>query len=177
MNEIVHKKNRENLHFLFCGDGPHLNEFRQLTESLDISEYVSLPGRQNEINGILEGCDFAIHPSLGEVGYSLSILEYMWAELPVVVPDNPSVCGATVNGKTGLVYREFDIDSACNSILTLIDNTRLIHTMGRQAKQSVRRDYSLIETNKALANAMRFIYPLASREATHLKNGRKKGRQ
>lgn len=159
VSELVHTHKRTDLHFLFCGDGPHLDEFRQLALDLDVDDYVSLPGRLTEIENITNSCDFAIHPSSGEVGYSLSILEYMLAGLPVIVPDNPSVSGATIDGKTGLVYTRDDIASACSSILELLNNPQKCQAMGIAATDTVASSYSLENTHRELESILLSIYP------------------
>ncbi len=160
MAELIHQRKCKNLHFLFCGDGPNLKEFQQQAHSLNISEYVTLAGRQNEVDKILNASDFAIHPSQGEVGYSLSILEYMRAALPVIVSNNPSVCSATEHKITGLIYTANDIYSGCEQILTVLNDADLRSKMGTSAQQRFQKKYSLQKTHESLHEVMQSIYPL-----------------
>ncbi len=157
--ECVAKLTREGrrLHFLFCGDGPDLEAFREETRSLGIEPYVTFAGRRNDIPQLLPQCDFAIHPSHGEVGYSLSILEYMQAGLPVVVPDNPSVCGATRHGETGMIYHENDINSICETISWLLQHPSDAKAMGQRASAIVLNEYNLKHTHTSLLNAFELI--------------------
>lgn len=148
------------MHFLFIGDGPDLQHFRDHAESHDASEYCTFAGRRQDVAAILPGCDFAIHPSLGEVGYSLSILEYMQAGLPVIVPDNPSVCAATEHETTGLVYQEGDAAAAVAAIERLLDDKALRATMGEMAARAVTEKFCLERARVALLNAFREIDPL-----------------
>lgn len=136
-------------HFLFVGDGPHLNDFKQLACELGIMEDCTFPGRRNDVPEILDACDFAIHPSEGEVGYSLSILEYMRAGLPVIVPDDPSVCGATEHKVNGMIYKKGDLEAATETISALLSDNRLIRRLGENAKMTAKK-YSLENTHKAL---------------------------
>jgi glycosyltransferase involved in cell wall biosynthesis len=145
------------LHFLFCGDGPDLEAFRNEASSLGIASFVTFAGRRNDIPQVLPQCDFAIHPSLGEVGYSLSILEYMQAGLPVIVPDNPSVCGATQNGKTGMIYREHDAESLTEGIIRLMQNPADTKAMGEAARIKVKTEYNLKNTHTSLLRAFKAI--------------------
>lgn len=156
---LAHLKSRGHTvpHFLFCGDGPDLRHFQQQAEQLGVHRHVTFAGRRNDVPALLESCDIAIHPSQGEVGYSLSILEYMRAGLPVLVPDNPSVCGATRHGETGLIYERDNVDAACQALVQLLEQPDMCQRMGQQARQEVAQHYSLASTHTALLDAFRHI--------------------
>jgi glycosyltransferase involved in cell wall biosynthesis len=147
----------QKLHFLFCGDGPDLGIFREEARSLGVEPYVTFAGRRNDIPQLLPQCDFAIHPSRGEVGYSLSILEYMQAGLPVVVPDNPSVCGATRHGETGMIYHEDDLDSLSEAVAWLIRHPTDAQAMGQRASAAVVNEYNLKHTHASLLRAFELV--------------------
>ncbi|HEU4654396.1 MAG TPA: glycosyltransferase family 4 protein [Steroidobacteraceae bacterium] len=156
--QVVHQE-RVDLHLLLCGDGPHIGEFQQLAASLGVQTRVTFAGKQNGIPGILKSCHIAFHPSQGEVGYSLSILEYMRAGLPVIVPDNPSVCGATRDRIDGLVYPEGNSGAACAAIVQLATNVDMRTKLGTAGAQSVEDRYRLTDTHGALLNALASVYP------------------
>lgn len=155
--QMLTDERRRSIHFLFCGDGPDLAYLVQLAHDLGVAGHVTFAGRRNDIPALLPGCDIAIHPSQGEVGYSLSILEYMRAGLPVLVPDNPSVCCATEHGVTGMVYPDGDIGTACALLTQLLEDPVLGRTMGQQAKMAVRHRYSLTLAHSALLTAFREV--------------------
>lgn len=146
-------------HYLFCGDGPDLETFKKLAAELQIYGFVSMPGYQENIPGLLAAADFAFHPSCGEVGYSISILEYMQAGLPVVVPDNPSVCGATRDRIDGLVYERENLVAAVSALRELINDENLRLSMGRAAMQAVTEDYSLAQGHSQLLDGINRYYP------------------
>jgi glycosyltransferase involved in cell wall biosynthesis len=114
---------------------------------------VTFAGRRDDIREILGACSVAIHPSNGEVGYSLSILEYMEAGLPTLVPSNPSVCEATRHEYTGLVYKNGDLESALESLLRLLADEQLRLQLGSQGKADVRNRYDLGNAQKELLHA------------------------
>ena len=147
-----HSAGNNDLQFLFFGDGPDLKHFEKRAKELGCSEFCSFPGRRPDIPSLLEGADIAIHPSQGEVGYSLSILEYMRAGLPVLVPDNPSVCGATMHNKTGIVYPQDDIGTATSELCRLSSNQELRRSLGDAARLSVKK-FRLGDTHQALLQA------------------------
>ena len=160
-------------HFVFVGDGPHLQMFKDNSRDLGLEEHVAFVGKRNDIPALLLGADIAVHPSKGEVGYSLSILEYMRAGLPVVVPDNPSVCGAIEHEVTGLVYPEGDHWGAIHSIQRLLHDSGLAKRLGKQAKDSVRK-YTLQNTHAALLNAFLWIdrHNMLVMKGSHVNNPR-----
>lgn len=150
----IQEHQQAQLHYLFCGDGPDLEAFRQEAEALGIKDHVSLPGRLNNIAEVLAAADCAFHPSSGEVGYSMSILEYMQAGLPVVVPDNPSVCGATRHEIDGLHYIERDEASAARALLQLVSDAARRSRYGSEARQRVNSEFSLAHGHQQLLAGM-----------------------
>lgn len=149
-HRLVHGDGREDVYIIFCGDGPHLQEFRSLARQLDVVDHFIFAGRRSDVSRIAQSCHIGTQVSFGEVGYSLSILEFMSAGLPVVVPDNESVCGAVRHGETGLVFREGDVESACDAYRALLDDDDVRREMGEAACRCVREEYRLDETNRQL---------------------------
>jgi glycosyltransferase involved in cell wall biosynthesis len=159
MRALIHERKRTDVHFLYCGDGPHLESFVELARRLGVEKFVTFPGRQ-EVVKVLPSCHIAFHPSEGEVGYSLSILEYMEFGLPVVVPDNPSVCGATRDGCCGLHYRDRNVESAVVALERLLNDENLRVELGRHGREIVRSEFSLDSTHNALLEAFSQIDPM-----------------
>lgn len=154
MAQIVHQLGRRDVHFLYCGDGPHLADFHERATALRIVDFVTFAGRQRAVMPILRGCDVAIHASSAEVGYSLSILECMQAGLALVVSDDDSVAGATEDGVTGLVFRSGVAESAATAIVRLLENPELAARLGKAASARVRHRFHLTETHAQLLDAM-----------------------
>ena len=155
--QLVHQHSLTGFHYIYCGDGPDLEYLKNMAQKLAISSHVTFMGRVNNIDRILSECNIAFHPSRGEVGYSLSILEYMRAGLPLVVSDNPSVCEATRNNGTGLIYQEDSLQDACEKIMLLLANSRLRQSLGTEGKNAVAQEYSLTQTHAALARVLHKI--------------------
>jgi glycosyltransferase involved in cell wall biosynthesis len=153
--KLVVAKYGNRVHYLYCGDGPHLEEFKTLKRTLGIQAHVTFAGRVEDVAAVLQHCDIAFHPSQGEVGYSLSILEYMQAELPLVVSNNPSVCGATHDGQTGYLYEENQVEAAADALIRLLSNEVLRKQMGKRARKEVEQVYSLQNAHAQLDEAMR----------------------
>jgi glycosyltransferase involved in cell wall biosynthesis len=142
------------VHYLFCGDGPDLHLFRDLAHRYELGDRVTFAGKRDDVRSLLKGCSIALHPSKGEVGYSLSILEYMEAALPVIVPDNPSVCEAAVDGETGFIYREGDIADAVRTVRRLLSDPDLRNYLGAAGVERQRQEYKLQASHKKLIAIM-----------------------
>lgn len=140
------------IHFLFIGDGPDLSHFKTSAAKLGVADNCTFAGHRNDVSTLLEGADIAIHPSRGEVGYSLSILEYMRAGLPLVVPNNPSVCEATKDGVTGIVYPDGNVQAAADALCKLANDDSLRKRMEKEASLASHR-YNLEETHRSLLKA------------------------
>ena len=106
-SELIQQSPECNVTFLLVGDGPAMSDLKQQIRNLKLENIVRLAGYRNDVRDILCMSDIAMHAALGE-GFSLSIIEYMSAGLPVLVPDIASVSQAITHNKTGLIYKKDD---------------------------------------------------------------------
>lgn len=141
-------------HYLFMGDGPDRGAFVQLADQLGLGQLVSFPGKVEGAARYLKGCSVAFHPSKGEVGYSLSILEYMQAGLPTLVPDNPSVCEATKDGVTGGIYPQHEVAAAAAKLAEYLNNSDMSVEHGKAAQLAIEQHYSLTHSHSALVSVV-----------------------
>lgn len=98
------------LRLAIVGDGPLLQDLRQLIESLGMSSRAWLPGSLSNISEVMRAMDVFVLPSLNE-GISNTILEAMATGLPVVatvVGGNPELLE---EGKTGRLFKPGDVPS------------------------------------------------------------------
>lgn len=156
-NELVNHKKIAKLHFLYCGDGPDLNAFRSLSAKYKLESSFTFAGKRSDVTAILPSCHIGFHAAKGEVGYSLSILEYMSAGLATIVPDNPSTSGATVDGKTGMVYQPGNVSSACSAIEQCLDES-LRKKLSANAIASVKQQYNIANTNSKLIASLERVF-------------------
>lgn len=147
--QLVHGEGLDSLHFLFCGDGPDMAAFQALVARYGLQSHFTFAGRREDVKPILLSCDIGFHASKGEVGYSLSILEYMSAGLATIVPDRPSTSGATRHGETGLVYAAENREAACAAIRQCLD-ADFRQALGNAAAEAVQIQFSLEGANQAL---------------------------
>jgi glycosyltransferase involved in cell wall biosynthesis len=130
------------MYFLLLGDGPDMNNLKQLASELKIEHRVFFLGFTKNIHDYLQIADIAIHAAKGEA-FSLSIVEYMRASLPVLVPDIPSVKQAVQHGYNGYVFEEGSPRSAAFYVSKLIKNENLRKQLGANSRRRSLDQYSI----------------------------------
>lgn len=154
--ELIKHRNLKNLHFLYCGDGPDIDNFKSLVCDLGLTDNFTFTGKRADVRDMLPSCHIGFHASKGEVGYSLSILEYMSAGLATIVPDRKSTREATIHGETGLVYIH---DSICDAVEAIIScmSSDYRNSLSSKAIESVAGKYNINLTNQKLISSLEKI--------------------
>ena len=140
--------------FLLIGDGPAMPDLQEMVIAYDVIDIVKLQGFRKDIRKLLCASDIALHAALGEC-FSLSIVEYMSAGLPVLVPDIPSVCQAITNNRNGYIYPKNEIESVVQyiEILSLDRQKRL--DFGRSAKDVADNKYNISQCTESFVEVLR----------------------
>ena len=146
-----------NLVFLLIGDGPAYSTLKEKIHQLQLDRQVRLPGFISNARDILGRADMAMHAALGE-GFSLSIVEYMSAGLPVLVPDIPSVKQAIDHGENGFVYPKDDASSDASFIARMLKDEQTRQSMGLLAREKANTQYSLDNCTREFKNACRLVF-------------------
>ena len=147
------------VHLLVVGDGPARNDLEALRDDLDLAHAVTFVGRRDDIRSFLGSCDIGFHAAVGEVGYSLSILEFMSAGLATLVPNEPAVCEATDHDRTGLTYTTGDVGAAASALERAAADAALRSRLGAEARAEVQARYRLEHTHAALLDALTEVIP------------------
>lgn len=130
------------IRFVLVGDGPAMSELTEKIIKLGLENVVILLGHRSDVRRILCAADIAMHAALGE-GFSLAIIEYMSAGLPVLVPNIPSVSQAVVDNETGMIYPADRADIAAEYIIRLsADNSQRL-SMSVASKKRADELYTL----------------------------------
>jgi glycosyltransferase involved in cell wall biosynthesis len=142
-----------NIHFVIIGNGPDEDQLKNLRETRENLSRIHFLGYRKDVPKILGDSNIAIHCAKGE-GFSLSIIEYMYQKLPVIVPDTPSVCQALEHRKSGLVFQADDLESATSSLLELVENSSLRQTMGQSAHDTCLEKFTIDQTKRQFIEAL-----------------------
>lgn len=156
-NKIVNIQGIKQLHFLYCGDGPDMDDFRELVNKFNLGDYFTFAGKRDDIRQILPSCSIGFHAAKGEVGYSLSILEYMSAGLATIVPDLTSTSEASLHNENSLIYKHENIDSACEAITKCISD-KLRNRLSKRAINDILDSYNIDKTNSQLLSTLENVF-------------------
>jgi len=132
----------DSVYFLHCGDGPDLDAFRSLAVKKGIAERFILTGQRSDIRTILPACDIAVHASHGEA-FSLSILEYMSAGLPMIAPDHCGNNEAIIDESTGYLYEPGNLDMFTDRLVELVTRDGLRSRFGSASAERIRQEFDI----------------------------------
>ena len=136
------RQNIENVKLVIIGDGPMRGELEAMTVALGVASDVLFLGMRRDIPELLNLFDVFVLSSVTE-GVSLTLLEAMSAELPIVatnVGGNPEV---VLDEVTGIVVPPENSKSLANAIVRILTNRQVARKMGQAGKKRVIKHFSL----------------------------------
>lgn len=142
---------------LLVGDGEDRGGLEELASALGVTEHVHFLGNRLDIPAILSASDIFAMPSLSE-GISMSILEAMAAELPVIataVGGNPDII---LDKVTGLLVAPADNSAMATALGRVISDREFARSLGLRAKQFVNDHHDAGKIAGQLEHVYRSIY-------------------
>ena len=122
---LVIKKNK-NVRFLFIGDGPLTKTYINKLKQLNVEKYAKFVGKvkNEDLPLYLNNSDIYISPSLSD-GSSLSLMEALACELPVVVTDIAANHEWVRNNYNGIFCNKRDSEGIAQAIIKLTSDKNL----------------------------------------------------
>ncbi len=151
-------RQRENVIFLAVGDGPTLEE----SKALVLPEYkgrIMFTGWRSDVEPIVSIMDISVLATYTE-GISNSILEYMVLGKPVIATDGGGTKELVMDGVTGFLVGQKDVDGIVRRVLQLLDNPAQARTMGELGRQ---RAYDHFTIEKMTAQYLALYHRLRER--------------
>lgn len=118
------------------GEGALLEHCRTLAEELGVGDRTLFPGQVSNLPIWYATVDAAVSSSRSE-GLPFSVMEAMYAGLPVVVSEIKGHIDLVDDGRSGLLYPRDDIDGFIEKIMHLMDDPVLACRLGRVARNQV----------------------------------------
>jgi O-antigen/teichoic acid export membrane protein/glycosyltransferase involved in cell wall biosynthesis len=151
-------------HLTMVGEGPLLEDCKQLVRELNIEEKVGFAGvlQPEKIAGLVsESFAFVQHsrtaPNGDSEGTPVAVLEAGAGGLPVIATRHAGIPDVVLEGSTGLLVEEGDIDGMSRAMILMLDAPELAGQMGTAARQRIRENFTLkkhIDTiNKEIGQA------------------------
>ena len=150
--QVVNKliKKGYSIELFVVGEGSERGVLEKYIYNNNLKDYIFLLGvkSQNEIVNLLRSSDLfiftsvSLHQGKSTETQGLATVEAAACGLPVVVFDSGGVKYTLENGYTGLMSKEYDIDSMAENIELLITNSDLYEKMSQNAVFFVEDHYS-----------------------------------
>ncbi|PLR87248.1 glycosyltransferase family 4 protein [Bacillus sp. V33-4] len=134
---------------LVAGDGPLLEECKQLAIKLGVIEKVDFLGYRTDIVTLLKISDVAVASSLRE-GLPVNILEAMSCGLPIIASVNRGHSELVKNGLNGYIVPPNDIHQFSSRLIELFHSRELLTQMGIESQKIV-KGYSLARVGLELS--------------------------
>jgi colanic acid/amylovoran biosynthesis glycosyltransferase len=133
------------------GDGNLLEVCKNLVHYLKIESNVILPGvlSKDEFANYLEnGIAFVQHSVTAlngdQEGTPVAVLEASAAGLPVIATFHAGISDVIINGETGLLVDEHDVEGMADKMISLLENNTLARTLGKNGKERIKNNFSQI---------------------------------
>lgn len=127
---------------MIVGEGELRPKLEVLASSLGISHAVIFTGFRQDIPRLLAAMDVYIQPSANE-GLSLSILEAMAAEKPVIVTDVGGAREIVTDRRTGILIPPESSHAIGTAIADLLDDPDRQSTIARAARSHVIQEFGI----------------------------------
>ena len=142
-------RSRSEARLLMIGDGPLLSESRELAEKLAIDKAVTFMGGQpHEVieQEMRHARCFVQHsvvaPSGDSEGTPVAVIEAGATGLPVIATRHAGIPDVVVEGETGFLVDEGDVQGMGKHMLRLVDDPQLAGQLGSNAQTRVRANFS-----------------------------------
>jgi glycosyltransferase involved in cell wall biosynthesis len=124
------------------GDGPEREVLRARATALSLDGAVVWLGPRGDVRELLPGFDVYVNSSISE-GISLTLLEAMSAELPVVATRVGGTPEVVVDGETGLLCPPRSPEALCHQLERLIGDPASAARYGRAGRSRVCECFTL----------------------------------
>jgi glycosyltransferase involved in cell wall biosynthesis len=130
-----------NARFILAGDGPDIDEMKELAERLGVSGYVVFSGFV-DVAEVYSFSDVAVLSSLSE-GIPQSILQAMASGVPVVATRVGGVPEIVSHMETGILVESLDHEALADGIIKVLKTPAMASSFTKKAKAFVFNDHSL----------------------------------
>ncbi len=143
-------KSHPDAKLLMAGDGALYNMSKNLIRFYNLEENIKLLGvispkqYRTFLEESLAFVQHSIRAENGDMeGTPLAILEASLAGLPVVSTNHAGIPDVIVNGVTGLLSNEHDVEAMVTNMLMLLNDIQLVKKMGKAGKKNIKENFNL----------------------------------
>ncbi|RED51330.1 glycosyltransferase family 4 protein [Aestuariispira insulae] len=126
---------------LVIGDGPARGEVEKAFTETGRVAFLGLC-EEGELPEILSACDLFAWPGIKEA-FGLAMLEAQASGLPVISANRPGIANMILQGKTGLLSTEGDIDGFSTSLACLLSDPDRRREMAQNAVKNIKKSHDI----------------------------------
>lgn len=150
-------KNYPNIKYYIVGDGPLRDRLQELIEQLGVINMVKLLGwkNQDEIRQLYSEAHIFILSSVtasngDQEGQGLVLQEAQAMGLPVISTLHNGIPDSVLDGKSGFLVPEKDVNALAERLEFLIENPEMWSEMGRAGREYVEENFDINKLNDRL---------------------------
>jgi colanic acid/amylovoran biosynthesis glycosyltransferase len=158
------RKTFPNIKYYIVGGGALEIALKTLIAEEDVGDIVTLKGwmTQEELRRLYDVCHIFILSSVtagdgSQEGQGLVLQEAQAKGLPVISTFSGAIPEGVLEGKSGFLVNERDVDALAERIRYLIENPELWPEFGRAGRMFVEASYSIEKLNSQLVNIYRKV--------------------
>ncbi len=152
---LVNQRGIRDFHITIVGEGDerYMEEIRAFITRHNLSDFITLAGRRDNVAQLLSKMDIGVMASTREA-FGRVTVEYMMAGVAVVASDGGANMEIIDNGHTGMIYPSGDISALTDSLETLIINPQVRDRLAEEGKKHALANFS----SKANSHAVFSLY-------------------
>lgn len=136
-----------------AGDGPEKGTLQLQSKRLGINDHVRFLGavKNKSLPDLYRTADVVVFPSViagggDREGFGLVLVEALGCECATVVTDLPAMQDIIVDGKTGFVVPQKNVQKLAEKIVSLLDDPEMGRSVGKEGRRFVveRYDWNII---------------------------------
>ncbi len=156
-------QHRNDLHFVFCGDGEHREDYERSAGELGIADHVTWTGQVEDLpaSGAFQAADMQVQCSQWREAFCLAVAEGASASLPVVASRIGGLPELVTDGVNGFLFEPQDHVALANHILKLAGDEALRLRMGKAGRKRMVQRHDL---TKNVAKWVEVIVPAKDSE-------------
>ncbi len=141
-----------------AGDGPEKGTLQLQSKRLGINDHVHFLGavKNKFLPALYQTSDVVVFPSViandgDREGFGLVLVEALGCECATVVTDLPAMQDIIVDGKTGFVVPQKNVQKLAEKIVSLLDDPEMGRSVGKEGRRFVVERYDWDEIAKQYA--------------------------
>jgi colanic acid/amylovoran biosynthesis glycosyltransferase len=150
-------KKFKNIKYIIGGDGPLREDLEGLSKSLGVSENIEFLGEvvQDEVMDLYKKSDIFILPSVtaangDQEGIPVVLMEAQAFGLPVVSTRHSGIPEVVLDGESGFIVPERDVDSLVLKVEYLLQNPDSCEKFGQIGRKIIEEDFNSFILNERL---------------------------